>query len=261
MISRIIPTEFLRRIGNGKTRPAILGVELDQGTIEVVGKLAAGCERAETSLAMEALSAVLAGDLGIPIPEPFLLELDPEFVEAIPDSEWAQMAASGSPVAFGSKLLPSAYSAWVAGTVPVGEMTATAANILLFDALIENPDRRAANPNCLVRGDQIRVIDHELAFPPLLIGAPKPWILGALNFMEQPGMHIFRDALHKRTIDWQPMIDSWQGLSNAQLDDYEAVLPAEWDAARPAFLTAIDKIKTVRDNIQGCVAEVQRVLT
>jgi len=210
---------------------------------------------------MEVISALLAGDLGVPIPQPFLLELDPAFIDVIPDAEWADMARNGPSVAFGSKLLPSAYSAWVSGTVPVGQMTDTAANILLFDAVIENPDRRAVNPNCLVRGDEIRVFDHELAFPPMLIGAPKPWVLGALQFMEQPGMHIFRDALHRRTIDWQPIIARWEGLSSAQLDDYESVLPMEWDTARAAYRTAIDKIKTVRDNIHGCVAEVQRVLT
>lgn len=210
---------------------------------------------------MEIISALLAGDLDIPIPEPFLLELLPEFIDTIPNGEWADMARQSSKVAFGSKLLPSAYSAWVAGTVPVGKMHMTAASILLFDAVIENPDRRAANPNCLVRGEEIRVFDHEMAFPTLLLGAPKPWILGALNFMEQPGMHIFRDALRGRELDWQPMIERWQGLSNVQLDDYEAVLPSEWESARGAFRTAIDKIKTVRDNIEGCVAEVRRVLS
>jgi hypothetical protein len=261
VISRLAPTEFVRRIGNGKTKPALLVCEEGESSIEVVGKLAAGCEQREISLAMEIVSALLAGDLEIPVPEPFLLQLDPEFVEVIPDREWAEMARAGPAVAFGSRLLPSAYAAWVAGTVPVGNMTATAANILLFDAVIENPDRRASNPNCLVRGDEIRIFDHELAFPAMLIGAPKPWVLGALAFMEQPGTHIFRDALRKREVDWQPVIGRWQGLSDAQLDDYEAVLPAEWESARAALRSAIDKIKAVRENIEGCVAEVRRVLT
>ena len=261
MIAHLSPTEFVRRIGNGKTKPAILACEQGDASIEVVAKLAAGCEQAETSLAMEVVSAMLAGDLAIPIPEPFFLRLDSAFVDAIPDREWAEMARHGPSIAFGSRLLPSAYSAWVSGTVPVGNMTATAANILLFDAVIENPDRRAVNPNCLVRGDEIRVFDHELAFPVMLIGASKPWVLGALQFMEQPGMHIFRDALRGREIDWQPIIDRWRGLSDGQLDDYETVLPPEWNGARAAFRAAIDKIKAVRENIDGCVAEVRRVVS
>jgi len=260
VISRLVPTEFVRRIGSGKTKPALLICETPESAIEVVAKLAAGCERREIALAMETISALLAADLGIPVPEPFFLQIDAEFIEVIPDDEWAGMARNGPGVAFGSRLLPPAYSAWVTGTVPVGKMTATAANVLLFDAVIENPDRRGSNPNCLVRGDEIRVFDHELAFPPLLIGARKPWVPGALNFMEQRGKHIFRDALRRREVDWSPIVTRWQGLSDGQLDDYEAVLPVEWETAREAFRMAIDKIKAVRENIEGCVAEVRRVL-
>lgn len=229
--------------------------------IEVVAKLSAGCERAVTSLAMEVLSALLAGDLGIPIPEPCLLRLEAEFIESVPDHEWRTMALSGPPLAFGSRLLPAAYAAWVTGTIPVGSMTAAAASILLFDAVIENPDRRGANPNCLIRGEEIRVFDHELAFPPLLIGVPKPWVLGALNFMETPGMHIFRDALRGREVDWEPIRGRWKGLSDGQIDDYEAALPGEWSAAHTSFVEAIDKIKAVRDNIDRCIQEVQRILS
>ena len=260
MISRIEPTQFVRRLGNGKTRPAILALEEAENFIECVGKLSAGCEREETSLAMEVLSSLLAGDLEIPIPQPYIVEITPDFISSIPDSEWAALARVSSCVAFGSKLLPAGYGAWVAGTTPIGKMNEVAANVLLFDAVTENPDRRAENPNCLVRGDEIRVFDHELAFPPLIIGAPRPWVLGALNFMEQRGRHIFRDALKGRDVNWSPIIARWKGLSNGQLDDYEAVLPGEWAASRGFYRDAIDKIKTVRDNIEGCVAEVRRVL-
>src|SRR5262249_26198574 len=33
-------------------------------------------------------------------------------------------------------------------------------------AIIQNPDRRTENPNCLVRGESIRIFDHDLAFGP-----------------------------------------------------------------------------------------------
>lgn len=261
MISRIAPTEFIRRVGSGKTRPALLSCEVDEDSIEVFAKLAAGCEQRETSLAMEMVSVLLAGDLEIPVPQPFFLYLEPEFVEAIPDTEWRGMARVGPPLAFGSRALGSGYSAWVTSIVPVGQMVPTLANILLFDTAIENPDRRGDNPNCLVRGDEVRVFDHDLAFPTMLIGAKKPWVLGALDFMEKPGIHIFRDALRGRELDWRPIVERWQGLSDGQIDDYEAALPPEWAGAQGAVHTAIDKIKTVRDNIEGCVAEVRRVLS
>jgi len=57
-----------------------------------------------------------------------------------------------------------------------GVLVQTAAEVLVFDAIVQNPDRRADNPNCLVRGDEIRIIDHELAFSHgLVIGSVPPW--------------------------------------------------------------------------------------
>lgn len=51
----------------------------------------------------------------------------------------------------------------------------TAAGVLLFDAIIQNPDRRDENPNCLVQGNELRMIDHELAFAHrlILLGVPR----------------------------------------------------------------------------------------
>ena len=37
---------------------------------------------------------------------------------------------------------------------------------LVFDAVIDNADRKPSNPNCLVAGDRLHLIDDELAFPP-----------------------------------------------------------------------------------------------
>ena len=235
--------------------------EDDDDALEVVVKLSAGCERAETSLAMEMVSALLAGDLGIPLPQPYFLEMDAEVLASIPDREWAALASRSNTLAFGSKLLPAAFNAWTPGTVPVGRMTADAAGALLFDIAIDNVDRRGTNPNCLVRGDDLRIIDHELAFPPYLFGARPPWEVGSLQYMASSGTHIFRDALYRRPVDWVPIAAAWKALADPHLDDYGTCLPVEWAAATPQVANAIDKIKRVRDNIDACVVEVQRLLT
>jgi hypothetical protein len=261
VISRRLPTLFNRRLRNGKTSPAVMTCEDEDEALEVVVKLSAGCERGEVSLAMEMVSALLAGDLGIPLPEPYFLEMHPEVLDGIPDREWAALAGRSNPLAFGSKLLPVAFNAWTSGTVPVGRMTADAANVLLFDIAIDNVDRRGTNPNCLVRGEDLRVFDHELAFPPHIFGARPPWEIGSLQYLAPRGTHIFQDALYRRSVDWAPIAAVWKALADPQLDDYGICLPVEWAAAAPQVASAIDKIKRVRDNIDACVVEVQRLLT
>lgn len=262
MIERLSPIQFDRKAATGRTGPGFIVCEdMNEADVEVVVKLSSGCDRAETSLAMEVMCACLAGDLGLPIPQPYLVQMDPDWIESVNDHAWAQRARASSSVAFGSKRVPAGFGQWVAGTSMVEPLSSSAAAILLFDAIVDNPDRRGENPNCLQRGDQLRIIDHELCFGPLIIGWKPPWMLAALQHFETPGAHIFRDALHRRAIEWEPIAAPWKELSDAQIADYEAAIPAEWAAALPAVRTAIDKIKSARDHIDECVSEVQRVLT
>jgi hypothetical protein len=215
-----------------------------------------------TSLATELVCACLAGDLGLPVPQPYLVQMDNAWVNSIHDPQWRELAQRSTSVAFGSRKVPAGFSSWIQHTSLINPLTDVAGAVLLFDAITDNPDRRAENPNCLLRGDEIRIIDHELALSSVpLLGYRPPWELGGLQHMERPGAHIFRDALHRRVVDWQPIRERWAHLSDGQLADYAAIIPPEWSASLPAVQRAITKITSARDQIDGCIAEVQRLIS
>lgn len=144
-------------------------------------------------------------------------------------------------------------------------MLPMAAGIFVFDGIIQNPDRRSVNPNCLVRGDELRIFDHELAFSHDLprIGQPwtRPWVLGGLKSLETNGNHIFRAGLKGRSIDFGSIRAAWQGLSDAHIADYEGELPAEWTDVARAAASAAKLIRDARDNIDAVLQEVKRVLS
>jgi hypothetical protein len=153
------------------------------------------------------------------------------------------------------------YAAWLAGNRLRAAVVPTAASILVFDAIIQNPDRRIENPNCLVKGDELRIFDHEMSFTHgLVIGWQPPWTLGSLNSFVTPGFHIFREPLRKRTIDFGPIRQAWTALSNERIEEYGAAVPAEWNDARDVVTRALALIRDARDNIDGCLAEIGRVL-
>jgi len=262
MIERLTPLQFDRLSTSGRTGPGFITCEDSAGEIvEVVVKLSSRCDLAETSLAIEVLSACLAGDLGLPVPQPYIVQMDADWLDSVADANWAEAARRSSVLAFASRRVPAGFGSWVTGTVLRGDMAQTAASIFLFDAIAENPDRRNANPNCLVRGDALRIIDHELCFSPVpLIGWRPPWQLGALHLMETPGAHIFRAPLRGQAIDWEPIKAAWRNVSDVDLAGYPGLIPPEWATAQPAIGKAIDKIRNARDNIDGCVVEVRRVL-
>lgn len=249
-------------MANGKTNPALILCQKNDGDeIEVVTKYSSGCEQKEASLAAEVIGACLASDLGLPILEPFLVELDPEFIASVPNNEQRDKMATSNTVAFGSKHVTGQYSVWTNGNLISEAMLPSAAAVFTFDGIIQNPDRRDGNPNCLVRGDEIRIIDHELAFAHgLILFWKAPWTVGGLQSFETPGLHIFRAGLRGKKIDYQPIRDAWAGLSDAQISAYEAAVPAEWAGAANSVASALQLIKNARDNMDACITEIQRVL-
>jgi hypothetical protein len=262
MLKRITPIQYDRPTTRGRTEPSFITCELNDGTtVEVVAKFSAGCDQGETNLVREVIAACLAGDLGLPIPEPFLIDLPGDWIETVPDARRKAIIQSSSPVAFGSKYAGNGFSAWNSGNLISDIMLPTAAAIFTFDAIIQNPDRRAENPNCLVRGGDVRIFDHELAFSHgLMIGWRPPWVLGSLKPLETNGNHIFRSCLKGRPIDFAAIRAVWTGLSDARINDYEKAIPPEWVNAAAVVASASKLIRDARDNIDACLTEVKRVL-
>jgi hypothetical protein len=135
---------------------------------------------------------------------------------------------------------------------------------LAFDAFIENDDRRPDNPNLLRRGDELRIIDHELAFilRTKLFPPPHPWVPGNLDRLARPDGHIFvRSLKGKPELSYDGIRAGWNALSDARFAQYEDALPDEWDEARAPIEAALIHVQHIRDRIDICVSELDRVLS
>ncbi len=204
MLARVTAVEYVRPMESGRTSPLLVRCARDDGPIiEVVVKFSGFCDQHQENLAMESIAACLAGDLRLPIPEPLLVVIPDEWAAIVPDEERRKRILASARVAFGSKLVTGGYSVWTPDTRISEAMVDTAAGIFAFDAIIQNPDRRTENPNCLVRGESIRIFDHELAFGHrLMLNWQPPWAKGGLNWLETKGRHIFRPQLRRSMIDF-----------------------------------------------------------
>ncbi|WP_193176423.1 HipA family kinase [Oricola nitratireducens] len=262
LVERVRAVEFVKEATSGRTGPAILVCEdEDDERIELFCKLSAGCDEGVRNLARELLSAYLAADLELPVPRPYLVELDPVFLDVLPEGRFRNVAGRSEYLAFGSLRVPNQFSIWTPTTSLTAELVETAAGILLFDGIIQNPDRRSENPNCLVRGGDVRIIDHELAFTHgLVLGWRPPWEPGGMRSFETPGFHIFREPLRGLPINYEPISERWQNISDARLEEYLDALPGEWNDARATIQAGIDLIKEARDRIDGCIDEMRRIL-
>ena len=234
MLSRVTAVRFDGRVQSGRTVPCRLTCEAADGTeVEVVAKLSDGCDRKVTALVMEAIAAMLAADLDLPVPEPFLVALESEFIAGLPDAIVADMARRSNPLAFGSKHLPPGYTSWPVGKTIPKDAIATAAEIFAFDALTMNDDRRPTNPNCLFSGSTLAIYDHEMAFPSTegIIGWQPPWKIGALEYLKQTRRHLFSEQLFGKAVNFDRFTGAWLAVTDERLAAYKAALPKEWNSA------------------------------
>jgi hypothetical protein len=250
--------QYIREVGSGRTRPIVIAAEADDGDVyEVVLKFASACDMGTNSLTVEVIAACLAAHLELPVPEPFLISIPNDWRDNLPDGVRHRVSEFDNLV-FGSKLVWPQWPAWAVTNKLTPPMIQTAAEILAFDGFIENVDRRDGNPNCLVSGDKLKIFDHELAFPRGLIGL-KPWALGGMSSFADPGKHIFRRELLAQQINRGAIRAKWAGLRDEEIDGYGAAIPNGW--RDDAFITDIlGKIRQVRDNIDGCMIELDRIL-
>jgi hypothetical protein len=264
MLRTVDAIEFNGAISTGRTSPCRVTCEADDGSlIEAAVKFSAGCDRREVNLALEVIAACLAGDLDLPIPEPLLVRWSREWADCIPDQTRRTLIQASAPVAFGSTLVLPGFRAWHRGARITDAMLPVAAAIFAFDALISNPDRREGNPNCLVKGNAIRIFDHEMALQhKLILNWIPPWRLGGLRELERPGAHIFLTGLKGRErLNLDQVQARWSALPDRRLREYETALPIDWSAASGAVGDATTLVAQARDNIDGCLSEVRRVLS
>lgn len=264
MLEAVSAIRFDRRMSSGKTWPCLLVCQRDSGEeIEIVAKFSAGFERGVGGVVTEAIAAMLAADLGLPVPEPFLVEFDAEFASLIRplDSGVAERAARSASVAFGSRKLPPGFTLYPSGKSIQRDMLIQAAEIFAFDTLIQNADRRPSNPNCLYNGRNFACFDHELAFiTEGIIGWQPPWVVGGLESYKHSNRHLFFLELQGKVLDLSRLKGAWLTITDARLHSYREALPKEWADDKGVAEKAIKFIAQLRDNIDSAIAEVERVL-
>lgn len=264
MIRRAFPVRFDSIAESGRNRPLRISVETaDHSEHDVFLKASARPELGVEGLANELLACCLAADLGLPVTEPFLVELDAEWIASIEDSATRQMLRESVPIAFGSKSAGAQWRIWTGTDVITEERKADALEILAFDAYIDNDDRNSRRPNCLLKGDEFRIIDHELAFKIRLkrFPVPEPWKPGYLDRLVAAGGHIFGAKLRRKVLDFEPVSQRWAHLTDERLQAYRTAVPPEWAPAHDAIEDALAHIHTIHDRLDACLAELQRVLT
>ena len=250
-ILHLTATQFLQPMGTGRTHPVLLGAEDADGKVfEVVVKLR-GPEMSAKAQVAELVAAPLADLLGLDVPQAAVVNVPSGFDEIVPPLYAAAVRGSTGDD-FGSVHLGTSFTTWAVGRVPVGVQRDQAAAIFAFDLLVQNPDRRAVNPNLWTRSDRLGVYDHEQAFSflhlPIIGGPPRPWALAnqtaGFRFMEN---HVFYPALRGGRLDLGPFEAELAALSDEAIESLLKPVPAEWRDGHDLCERTADYLREARE--------------
>lgn len=254
----VTAVEYREELATGSTRPLVLLCESPTGEAQdYVVKLRSSSKTGPFGLASEWLCSGLASSLNLSIPSPAVVEIVPEFANSVPnDAIRARLLENLGPN-FGSVFWSGGYSTWPRGRPLSRQLRPVAADILCFDVFIQNLDRRPEKPNVLWRGEEIAVVDHELAFPfPFLVGCNEPWTDPFVAGIRQ---HVFFSSL-KGNLD---SLDRFQGavesITDRDLGSLFQDLPGEW-----CLDGKVDQVREYlprrRDNAESWLDSVRREL-
>lgn len=268
MIESAVAVRFDDFVEQGRTGPLRVQVETETGDyVDVILKVA-GPELSIEGLANEMLGSLLAGDLNIPTPRPYFVQLTDDFIHSVGDPALRMRLLNTCATGFGSTDAGAQWRKWNGTDRLDADAHEIALKILAFDAITGNPDRSPRNPNLLREktGSGLLAIDHECAFgfrlkifPPV-----RPWELGNLRHMTQRGTdgeHLFYSSLVGRVaLPFDAVEAGWRDLTDVRFRGYDALLPDAWIEARPAIEHALGYFKEVRENLAGCTTELTRIL-
>lgn len=231
---QLLAIRHQRTFAHGHSRPLLIDAEEADGGSrhEVVLKLAPDVQSGRTGLAIEMICTELARRLGLNAASGWRVEITREFADSVPDPEARRRLGQALGVQFGSTYHAGQYHVPLADGALDDGLLDHAAAVLLFDAMTGNDDRHRLKPNCLLRGDDIVLIDHERAWPVLRDELrPAAWEEGGLAAIRH---HVFYHGLRGQMPDFSGAAQAWKAVTAAVAAELVAEVPGEWldDAGR-----------------------------
>lgn len=152
----MVATRYTLPLREGGSLPGL--VEADDLGMYVVKFRGAG--QGPKALVAEVIAGAVARAVGLRVPEHVLIDVDGELARAEPDFEVQALLNASAGINLGVDYLPGALDV----SPSVDDVTSEeAADVLWFDALVQNVDRSWRNPNLLLWHRQMWLIDHGAA--------------------------------------------------------------------------------------------------
>jgi hypothetical protein len=223
MVRTVAATRYVTPLREGGSLPAV--VEADDDGMYVLKFRGAG--QGARALIAELVAGEIGRALGLDVPEIVFVELDPALGRSEPDSEIQALIQASAGLNLALDFLPGALAYQPSLTPPAPEL---ASLIVWFDAFVTNVDRTPRNPNLLLWGRRLWLIDHGAAL--YMHHAWGDYLAQSRSRFPQIKEHVllpYADALPEANAL------AIERLSPAVIEGIVAQIPAAWLGDEPRF--------------------------
>lgn len=228
-LREVTATRYVLALREGGSLPGLVEAD-DLGTYVVKFH---GAGQGRKALVAEVIAGELGRRLGLPVPEIVVVALDSAMASAEPDQEVQDLLKASQGLNLGIDYLPGSLGI----ETPSMLDPELAAQIVWFDALVQNVDRSWRNPNLLAWHGKPWLIDHGAAlyfhhdWPKRAQAATRPYRTAAEHILLAVADPL--PPVHARLA---PLV-TWELLSTVT-----DLVPAAWLADEPGF----DSVQAVR---------------
>ncbi|MBI2927518.1 MAG: hypothetical protein HYY24_17620 [Verrucomicrobia bacterium] len=229
MVEHLEAERFHSFTESGYSRPARVTCSRNDGTkVEVYVKFVGGIRNREFGLSAELLCSLLARELGLGAPTPFVVNLSAEFLTGVPKPA-QDLVKRSLGLNFASESAPPGFSVVPPEPLVPLALRAAAAAIFAFDVMVQNYDRKSDNPNLLRDRSRILMIDHEGTLGPVLERSnPSLHSLELDRFYD----HVFYSAVSPGDAEYGRLTEALGRLSSSRIDALLGEIPAAWQVEK-----------------------------
>lgn len=213
----------------GRTKPLLLECAHVDGDTErrcrYVVKAIGLPEVFDFTLCHELIGCRLARLFGLAAPNSALVNLTPQFLDAVGDDLERAGLQPIPGLAVGVEHVRNLYAFPASPTLGENEIV-EAARIYAFDLATQNPDRTARWPNCGRAPDGLVPYDFENAFSfRFALLKPEPWEASRLGFAKQ---HLFHGQLSSADVDWASVFGPMAAAGIKPIETVCGTIPDSW---------------------------------
>lgn len=229
-MNNFYPTIYHRELASGANAPILVtAVNNDGDKCDLIIKLLESERMDNLAFLKESIGSSIARKLGICSPEPFIVEINNEFVESQRGNDVYLRLKRSIGINYGSRYILGLELITKEDKLS-SKSYLDALKIFCFDAIIQNSDRTfiLGKANLFTKGTDLWVLDHELAFTFLmtLIGIKKqdPWHVD----VDLAKKHVLYHKLKGKRLNFGQLAgfmnditeEYWAGLKNLLPDDW-----------------------------------------